>query len=352
MHQDIVDFQTELNSQLDSFLQEEFLSYQKISNHPEVGGILEHIQSVSRGGKRVRPYLVWSLYTANRPNAALTDIAPLLLAVELFHIFCLIHDDVMDEAMVRHGVPTIQQFAKTSFYQSHTTSATKISDNQAILAGDIVFNSVFKLLNRFSATNPTDAPSIITTFHTLIDEVCIGQMIDVHLTAQTTVTDEALAEKNKLKTAYYSFARPLHLGVIVSGREELLPFALAFGEKMGTLYQIQDDLLDITGNAHNTKKPLFQDVVQNQHTLLSNFVRSTDQESAQLLDSFCGKTLSESDTTVLKDLFTTSGAIAYTEQIIETTISEITDLMETYELNDVDRSLFSNILSLIIKRTS
>ena len=352
MNLDIAAFQTELNSRLDIFLQEEFLAYQAISKHSDVLSHLKHIQAVSHGGKRLRPLLVWSLYQHNNPSATPDSIMPLLLAVELFHIFCLIHDDIMDEALTRHGVPTIHAHAKQNFYKPTLTGAAKIADNQAILAGDIVFNSVFKLLHTFAATHQKTSHEVLSVFHTLVDEVCIGQMIDVHLTAQTKATDEEIIEKNKLKTAYYSFARPLHLGVVVSGRTSLLPCALSFGEKLGILYQIQDDLLDIIGDPAVTKKPPFQDVIQNQHTLISNFVRASSPKASHILDSFSGKTLSEDDITTLKELFISTGAIAYTDTIIDTTISEISDLLETHGLADDDKELFMTLVSLILKRTS
>lgn len=352
MNLDIAAFQAEINTNLKTFLQKEFLSYQKISSHKEVGGILAHIGNVSAGGKRLRPLLVWSIYKQENKDAKPEDIMSLLLAVELFHIFCLIHDDVMDEASLRHGVPTLQALAHDSLYRNVPQGGQRIADNQAILAGDIVFNSVFKLFTTFVSTQPRISSKLLDVFHLLIDEVCIGQMIDVHLTAQKLVLDADIVEKNRLKTAYYSFARPLHLGVIVAGRSDLLAFVLEFGEQMGLLYQIQDDLLDITGNAHETKKPLFQDIAQNQHTLLSNFVRAQGAEQTAVLECFVGKTLTVEDTITLQELFSSCGAIAYANELIDQSAAGAEALIERHTLSETDGELFRQLLGLILKRKS
>jgi geranylgeranyl diphosphate synthase type I len=353
MQSDVAIFRTLLDTEINSWLEQSLTRYAAVSQVTEVQSILTHLLSVSQGGKRIRPFLLWSVYHHYQPEKSPADILPLLLAVELFHIFCLIHDDVMDEASMRHGVPTIHNFAENTYY-THTNGVNpkRVADNQAILTGDILFNSVHRLLNEFRANTHSSAEAACDVFSSLIDEVCIGQMIDVHLTSQSVVSATQIEQKNLLKTAYYTFVRPLHLGAVVSGRPSLIPFVQAFGEQLGLLFQLQDDLLDVTGDPKNTMKPSFQDVSQNQHTLLTAFIREQGGEAAILLDSLSGKPLTATEQTALKAAFVSSGAIAYAEEKIAAYEATALALMHKHQLEPAEVELFSGLLALLTKRTS
>jgi len=353
MHSDLTHFKTYLDAELTTWLQTEIAHYQAISSSPTVSQLFEHLLPLADGGKRIRPYLAWSAYHHYKPEATYTELSPLLVAIELFHIFCLIHDDVMDEANTRHGVPTLQTYAAKTFYKETVgLPPQRIADNQAILIGDIVFNSVYKLLTNFRLRNHEQAAATLDIFTTLIDEVCIGQMLDVHLTSQATVTKVAIESKNRLKTAYYTFARPLQLGVTAAGRSDLTAFTLAFGEQLGLLYQLQDDLLDIIGDPEKTKKPIFQDVSQNQHTLLSVFIREQGGEAKTLLDSLAGKTLSLSDQRELRTAFLAAGIEAYAQSCLSHYEETATALFTQYAISADDQTYYQGLLALLTKRTA
>jgi geranylgeranyl diphosphate synthase, type I len=346
MPDNLVSLKSDVDLDINAFLDEQLRHYETITKNERLVDLLAHIKAVSAGGKRIRPFLVYSLYRHSNQGATSTDIMPLLLAVELFHVFCLIHDDIMDEAAVRHGVATAHAYAKETFYPTHPRAA----ENQSILIGDILFNSVFKLLHEF-ATNNTHGSKIISLFHDLVDEVCIGQMLDIDLTTQSSATIAAITEKNRLKTAWYSIVRPLHLGLVVAEREDLLPFATEFGEQIGLLYQTQDDLLDVIGDMSKTKKPRFQDVAQNQHTLLRAFIEEQTTEYSDKLQQFLGKPVTETGTSELEAIFTNSGAIEYAKKCIADYEEKTAHLIETKLTNDTDKEFFLGIMNLITKRT-
>jgi len=351
MLEDLQSFKETLDKEMNTFLTKEISHYKEISSQPDITGLLEQLTAVSSGGKRIRPFLVWILYSKNTPQAKIADILPLLLAIEFFHIFCLIHDDVMDEAEERHGQPTIHSYAFSRYYQnSDGKKCRRISDNQAILIGDILFNSVFKLLRQFRLLQPKNFDEIESVFMQLVDEVCIGQMIDVHLTALPQAAIETIQEKNRLKTAMYSFARPLHLGTLVAERKDLSTVAVELGILLGQFYQIQDDLLDVVGDVNKIKKPLLQDVIQNQHTILSAHIRKHAPEGAAVLNSYAGKNLSPADISELQKLFNDSGAITYAEETLTHHESEIASLIQKSNLSESDALLFTDILQLMHKR--
>jgi len=351
---DIVSFKQTFDPLLARHLASKQSSYTNITSNPTVLSVLNHIQNVSTGGKRFRPFIVWLLYSTYDPDASVEDIAPLLCAIELFHVFCLIHDDIMDEAPLRHGIPTIHTYTRTTIFKDRQTdNLTRAGESQAILAGDILFNQVYELLNTDTWLDASTRKQVRTVFSQLVDEVCIGQMLDINLTTQKEVTEGDIQEKNKLKTAYYSFARPLHIGTVVAHREDLVDFALTFGEYVGTLFQIQDDLLDIIGNTSETKKETLVDIAKNQHTILTEYIRkNADPLYRTKLDTLCGTPIADIDKDEVFSLFEKSGALAYTKAQIEYYSNKAQDSITHKNLSSRDAHTFETILNLLKNRTS
>lgn len=351
---DIVSFKQTFDPLLTRHLASKQNSYADITTNATVLSILNHIRDVSSGGKRLRPFIIWSLYASHTSDASIEDVAPLLIAVELFHVFCLIHDDIMDEAPLRHGVPTIHTYTtQTLLKDRNMSNVARAGESQAILSGDILFNQVYELLNTDTWLDASTREKVRTVFTQLVDEVCIGQMLDIDLTTQTEVSTDDIQEKNRLKTAYYSFARPLHIGAVVAHREDLIDFALAFGECVGTLFQIQDDLLDITGNTHETKKETLVDIAKNQHTLLTEYIRKhADPIYRKKLDALCGTPIEEINKQEVVSLFEESGALAHTRTQIEQYITTAQQLIVEKNLTQKDAYIFETILTLLKNRTA
>ena len=348
---DIVLFKQVFDPLLARHLASKYQVYSKITSDPQVLSILKHIQEVSMGGKRLRPFIVWSLYASQKPEASLEEIADLLVAIELFHIFCLVHDDIMDEASTRHGVHTLHTFTEEKLAKE-TGNIHHAGTSQAILAGDILFNHVYELLNRKTWLDAETREQVREVFIKLVDEVCVGQMLDVNLTTKKETSVEKIVEKNKLKTAYYSFARPLHIGAIVSKREDLIPFILSFGEKIGMLFQIQDDLLDIVGKPNETQKDLYVDIVKNQHTVMTEYIRKkTHGDYSHTLDTLVAGTQAPEEA-VVKNLFVESGAVAYAQSLISAYAQECTDLIQSHSLDEQDARIFEYIIKLLNHRTA
>lgn len=349
---DSLTFQTRINTQLATLLVEQSAHYRALGGTPEIVGYLEHLQAVTAGGKRVRPYLTWSLLSHYAPDEQFLNHSLLLVSLELFHVFCLVHDDVMDEADFRHGTQTMHTYAAKNLYTAvKEPQRTRISDSQAILSGDILFNTVFKLFYQYIFTvEPTKAKLLSESFHTLVDEVCLGQMIDIDLTTKDQPAAEAIILKNILKTARYSFVQPLSLGAIVAGRRELLPFLSDFGEKLGLLYQIQDDILDITGDSEKTKKPLFQDVTQKQPTILSQHIQSVNNEYKIMFNTYLGKPIPETAYADLRNIFEASGALEKAQGMIGHIEKELRVLFNTHQISETDQTFFAQLMELIHNR--
>ncbi len=347
-------FKAAFDELLRDYLSETTKRYHTTVDHPTINTLFLHLLKVAEGGKRLRPFVVFALYKEQYPTAALADLRELLLAVELFHIFCLIHDDVMDEAPLRHGVPTLHHFTRSTMYQevSRDEAAVRASESQAILVGDMVFNLVSQLLFAAAARGLPYSPAISTIFHTLVEEVCLGQMLDIDLTVAEHVSEELVRKKNEFKTARYSFVRPLHIGATLAGREATIPALTRFGLALGQLYQIQDDLLDVLGNEQETQKPTFQDVEQGQHTLLTAFVRERGGKAAALLDAHSGNPLTPQQKAELLEMFLESGAIAYAQTCITSLADNAQKALTDPLLSQGEVALLFGLLELVHHRTT
>ncbi len=348
------DFKNSFDPLLNHRLASKQIVYTKLAQEGFVSDIIKHIKNIAVGGKRIRPYIAWSFYAESHQNAKIEDIAEVLIAIELLHIFCLVHDDIIDQSAVRHGVETTHEFALLQMKkQNRIGKLSHVADSQAVLVGDILFNSVYESLNNFDYGNPTLEKNIRTIFTQMIDEVCIGQMLDVDITSQKKVSDKDILIKNSLKTAYYSFVRPMCIGITLAGRLELEDLVTQVGTDVGIAFQMQDDLLDVLGDPKKIKKSLFSDVSSNQHTPLSQYIFEHGNSNHKvLLEKYTGKPVNKKDYPMLVDLFVDSGAIAYTNKEIATCLYRARNTIEHAEADSSYKKLLLMVVDLIEFRTS
>ncbi|NIJ51178.1 polyprenyl synthetase family protein [Dyadobacter arcticus] len=200
------------------------------------------------GGKRFRPLmtlLATSIYSEDFSIA----IKP-AMAVEVFHNFTLMHDDIMDRAPLRRGKPTVHE---------------KWNANTAILSGDVMLIRAYDLL--------LDVPKeklrqVLLRFNQTAAEVCEGQQLDMNFETRQNVTEEEYLEMIRLKTSVLlGFA--LELGGILGGADaESIQMLYSAGENMGIGFQLKDDLLDVYGDPSKFGKQVGGDIIANKKTFL------------------------------------------------------------------------------------
>lgn len=202
----------------------------------------------SLGGKRMRPLL--ALLSCQLFSDEIKPALPVAYAVEMFHNFSLVHDDIMDEAALRRGQPTVHK---------------KYDTNTAILSGDVMLLYSYKHLHR---TDPKYWPHLLPIFTDVAIGVCEGQQLDVDFEAKTNVTLEEYLRMIELKTSVLLYGA-MKMGALLGGAtEEEAEFAGAFGRNMGIAFQIKDDWLDTFGTQAKVGKRIGGDIVQNKKTAL------------------------------------------------------------------------------------
>jgi geranylgeranyl diphosphate synthase, type I len=326
----------------------------KINSLPKTGSIdiekyFIHLLDFLKEGKRIRSYLAYTSYKFSG-GAKEKEIINLLVFLELFHAFCLVHDDIMDQSDLRHGTKTIHKFITDLNSSNKEINPVHFGNSQAILIGDYLISWAFEVLITNKDFDIESIQKVQKIFFKMIDEVCLGQMLDMEITKEEKVTDEIIYQKILLKTAGYSFIKPLLIGESLTGETKNVAFFEEFGKYLGIAFQMQDDILDISESSKTHKKS-FTDIEAHQHTLLTNYVFTNGtKEQKIILNRYFGKKIKEDDRLILKRLFEESGAIKHAEDVVEENLKKAKDLVENSSFNTKYKEILFNLLSLLENR--
>lgn len=205
--------------------------------------------SLEMGGKRLRPILLLLGY--NMFADSVQEAVPAAIAIEVFHNFTLLHDDIMDKAEVRRNRPTVHK---------------KFSENNAILSGDVMAFLSYKYLFECKSEQLLAVSRLFTK--TAI-EVCEGQQFDMEFENRMDVQEGEYLEMIRLKTAVL-LACSLKAGaMLANAKDEVADQLYEFGINLGLAFQLQDDLLDSFGNQESFGKKIGGDILANKKTFLS-----------------------------------------------------------------------------------
>lgn len=200
------------------------------------------------GGKRVRPQL--AMIASQLFGGKEEDVRNAALALEVFHNFTLVHDDLMDRAKVRRARPTVH---------------VQWNENTAILAGDQMMIEAYKLISEV----PEDKlAKVLRLFNKMATQICEGQQYDVDFENKEEVSIDDYLKMIRLKTSVL-LATALQIGAYIAGAEEQQQEALyQFGINVGLAFQIQDDILDVWGNPDTFGKAVGGDISCNKKTFV------------------------------------------------------------------------------------
>ena len=232
---------------------------------------------LSLGGKRVRPVLMLLAYNLYKedPEKIMTQA----IALETYHNFTLLHDDLMDNADMRRG---------------HETVHRKWNPNQAILSGDTMLLQAFQRMGQCEADKLQQVIGVFTETTLEIDE---GQQLDVEFETRNDVTEDEYVEMIRLKTSVL-LACAVKIGAILAGAsKEDQDNLYKFGEQIGLAFQLQDDLLDVYGDPKVFGKNIGGDITSNKKTyMLINAVnRANAQQREELTKWIEAKTFDRNE---------------------------------------------------------
>lgn len=224
----------------------EFNNLKFLKDPPELYEPIDY--ALSAGGKRIRPVLTVMIcdFFGNNYKDAINPA----IAIEIFHNFTLVHDDIMDDAPIRRGKPTVYK---------------KYNSNTAILSGDTMFAKAYEFV---TFTREDKLPAVLKVFTKTAMEVCEGQQYDMNFESEKVVSLAEYLLMIELKTAVLMGAS-LKIGAILGGAsDEQANLIFEFGEEVGMVFQLQDDLLDTFGDETTFGKRVGGDILDCKKTYL------------------------------------------------------------------------------------
>jgi len=255
---------------------------------------------LSIGGKRIRPVL--TIMSAEIFEASYEKALPAALAVEVFHNFSLVHDDIMDDAPLRRGNVTVHE---------------KWNTNTAILSGDAMLILAYQYFEKYE---PKIFRKLAMLFSKTALQVCEGQQWDVDFETRNDVSVEEYLKMIEYKTAVL-VAAALKMGAIVAqSSKENASLIYEFGLNLGLAFQLQDDYLDAFGDPETFGKQVGGDIIENKKTYLYiKALEFSDEVKQQELKALFSTQAVENSEKIhlVKEIFVNSGAAKATQQAIE-----------------------------------
>ena len=273
----------------------------------EPKGLYEPIAyTLASGGKRLRPTLALiaadAIVNGGLLNGdAIEQTLPAALALEIFHNFTLLHDDVMDKAPVRRGRETVH---------------VKWNDNTAILSGDQMLIEAYKLLAQVPANK---LPQVLNWFNEMATAICEGQQYDMDFEHMSQVSVDAYLQMIEKKTSVL-LAYAMRIGGYIAGATPAQQDALYnYGLHIGMAFQIQDDILDVYGDPATFGKTIGGDICSNKKTiLLISALETADAETkAELLQWLMTTDRDEEKVTAVTKIYNLLGVRQTCEAVME-----------------------------------
>lgn len=293
----------------------DYIEKQKIGQNPE--NLYEPIRYIlSLGGKRIRPIL--TLMACDIFGEDINKALPAAAAVEIFHNFSLIHDDIMDQAPLRRGNPTVHQ---------------KWDLNTGILSGDAMLILAYQYFEQYE---PEIFKELAKLFSKTALEVCEGQQWDIDFENRDDVTISEYLKMIEYKTAVL-VAAAFQMGAIVAKTSDKdKQNVYDFGLNLGIAFQLQDDYLDTFGEAETFGKQIGGDIIENKKTYLYlkaiSDGRTEDKEQLLHLYSITPKENQDKIQSV-KSIFVNSGSDQKTKQAIEAYTKKAFEILDQMEIS-------------------
>ena len=285
------------------------------------------------GGKRLRPVLV--LMAAEIFDAGHEEALDAALAIEIFHNFSLVHDDIMDDAPLRRGRETVHE---------------RWDLNTGILSGDAMLIMAYQLFEKYEGETFRELAKL---FSKTAMQVCEGQQYDMDFETREDVTIEDYLKMIEYKTAVLVGAS-LKMGAIVAGAEKSNRDAIyEFGRLLGIAFQLQDDYLDAFGNPETFGKQSGGDIIENKKTFLYlKSLETSDRSEAQQLEHLYSINPAENSEKIeaVKSLFVSSGAAELTRTEIEKYTRQAFQVLEGIGISEEKKQLLRNFGESLMER--
>jgi geranylgeranyl diphosphate synthase type II len=315
--------------------QKQFLAYlENYQTTREPKNLYEPIEYIlNLGGKRLRPVL--TLMIADCFEGDVNNALNAALAVEVFHNFSLVHDDIMDAAPLRRG---------------HQTVHEKWDLNTGILSGDAMLIMAYQLFENYP---PEVFQKLAILFSKTALEVCEGQQYDIDFETRHEVSIEEYLKMIEYKTAVLVGAAMKMGAIIANASTEDQNRCYEFGKNLGIAFQLQDDYLDAFGNPETFGKQVGGDIIENKKTYLYlkalEFSSESDQLRLKHLFS-SDESNSEAKIEIVKQIFMVSGSAEATKKAIISYTKTAFDILKTINISETKKQILQDFGTQLMTR--
>jgi geranylgeranyl diphosphate synthase type I len=307
---------------------------------------------VFAGGKRLRPALVYHAYRGcggQDPSPAMS----VALAVEFLHSYLLIHDDIMDHADVRRGLPAAHaRFGQLHREQAWHGAAEDYGRAVAILVGDLGHAYAVESFSRILPAKPR-SDQLRRVFFSMSEEVIAGQHLEMRVAVSRVADERELARVLRLKSGAYSVERPVELGAVLAGAGDAeLAKLRRYGAAVGEAFQLQDDILGVFGDLETVGKPVGGDVSEGKYTfLIHHTLRLAAREDGAIVERSLGKAdPSPEQIETVRDIIRGCGALDRVRGMIERRLATAREALAEVDLAPDGRLFLDGLIEFLRER--
>lgn len=288
---------------------------------------------LSLGGKRIRPMLMLMSYALYKDDVE--SILPQAIGLETYHNYTLLHDDLMDNADVRRGMPTVHR---------------KWDANTAILSGDSMLVLAYQRMQNCTADK---LPAVLDVFTTTALEIGEGQRYDMEFETRNDVREEEYIEMIRLKTSVLLACATKIGAIMADAPKEDVENLYRFGERMGLAFQLQDDFLDVYGNPAVFGKAIGGDITSNKKTymLINAIGKAKGEDKATLMKWIDAKDFDrEEKVKAVTDIYTKLGIDIMAKAKMEEYYAEALEALAKVSVPEEKKAQLRDYAAKMMKR--
>jgi len=313
-------------------------------------------EQVMSPGKRIRGILVIQSFQIFKPKLwqkNRDDVIKIAAAIEIIHSYLLVHDDIMDMADERRGVPTIHEQYKSKFESQNADIAARFGESMAICSGDLLFSIANTILLNTKLPDSLKI-SILKKIHRKIEDVIYGQVLDIYGMYQNP-DEEIIYKIYELKTGRYTYELPLLIASEDSETDSKKVAAISnYSIKSGIAYQVVDDIIGSFGIESQTGKSVTSDITEGKATILNVIAFSkVDHKKKLILESTLGNPDSnEKMIKAVKKIYVDTGAFDKAETKAQKLIEEANEeIKKVFNKDNENLSFLVELNKKILSRT-
>lgn len=341
-------------SEIDKFLARFFASKIEQSRKitPIAAEMWQKLEDFIAGGKRIRGGLVKLGYECFK-KADKKKILPVSVAIELTNAAILVHDDIIDQADLRHGRPTIHRRYQ-KYHEDHYQKGNPFhyGESMAIMVGDIGIYGAIDLISKSSFPEKVKH-KVIQELIDFMMKTAYGENLDVDLAYREKVKEKDIAIINTLKTAYYTLVGPLKMGGILAGAtsQQLKKFE-GYGTPVGIAFQLQDDILGMFGSVEKLGKPVDSDIKEGKNTLLYTQIlkRGTAAQRKRLISLWGKKDITPGEVEEARKIIRETGSLEYSQKLAKKLVEKGKKAVPRITKNSKLQEVFLSLADFIIER--